>query len=169
LVVDGANAFDPFLVADLAHKSGVEPKALLDQIRISRVFTCHQLEALLQERLLAAVQQFRAPAVYFSGLLDPLVSDEAPSGEAVRIFQLVVPALRRLVSAGVATLVACPPPQSVTGREWFFPALCEAAAWVFQVARDTVRDTIQITCTKPEAATWTWEPQIGMIEARRWW
>jgi len=169
LVVDGANAFDPFLVADLAYKSGVEPKALLDQIRISRVFTCHQLEALLRERLLAAVHQFRAPAVYFSGLLDPLLSDEAPTGEAVRIFRLVVPALRRLVGVGIATLVACPPPQSAPGRERFFPALCDAAAWVFQVARDAPRDTVQITCTKPQAATWTWEPQIGMIEARRWW
>ena len=39
LIVDGANAFDPFLVADLARKSGIAPQILLDQIRISRVFT----------------------------------------------------------------------------------------------------------------------------------
>jgi hypothetical protein len=82
---------------------------------------------------------------------------------------LVVPALQRLVSIGIATLVACPPPQSAPGRERFFPALCDAAARVFQVARDAPRDTVQITCTKPQATTWTWEPQIGMIEARRWW
>ncbi len=169
LVVDGANAFDPFLVADLARKSGLQPKALLDQIRISRVFTCHQLEALLRERLQAAVQQFQAPAVYFSGLLDPLLSDEAPAGEAIRIFRLVVPALRGLVGAGIVTLVACPPPQHIPGRAQFFPALCEAAAWVFQVARVADRDAVQITCTKPQAATWMWEPQIGMIAARRWW
>jgi len=89
LIVDGANAFDPFLVADLARKSGLQPGALLDQIRISRVFTCHQLEALVRERLQAAVQQFHAPAVYFSGLLDPLLNEEAPAGEAARIFRLV--------------------------------------------------------------------------------
>jgi hypothetical protein len=169
LVVDGANAFDPFLVADLAQKSGLEPKALLDQIRISRVFTCHQLEALLRERLQAAVQQFQAPAVYFSGLLDPLLSDEAPAGEAIRIFRLVIPALRRLAGAGIVTLVACPPPQHSPGRAQFFPALCAAAEWVFQVARVADRDAVQITCTKPQAATWLWEPQIGMIAARRWW
>src|SRR5256712_8433293 len=67
LIVDGANAFDPFLGTDLARKSGLQPGALLDQIRISRAFTCHQFEALLGERLQAAVQQVHAPAVYFSG------------------------------------------------------------------------------------------------------
>lgn len=169
LIVDGANAFDPFLVADLARRSGLQPGVLLDQIRISRVFTCHQLEALLRDRLQAAVQQFRAPAVYFSGLLDPLLSDEAPAGEASRIFHLVIPALRRLAGAGVVTLAACPPPHSTPGRERFFPVLCEAAVWVFRVARAVDRDAVQITCTKPQAATWTWEPQIGMISARRWW
>src|SRR5713226_3885396 len=169
LIVDGANAFDPFLVADLARKSELQPGALLDQIRISRVFTCHQLEALLRERLQAAVQQFQAPAVYFSGLLDPLLSDEAPVGEAARIFRLVIPTLQRLAETGVVTLVTCPPPQRIPGRERFFPALCEVAVWVFRVARAADRDAVQITCAKPQAATWTWEPQIGMITARRWW
>ncbi len=169
LIVDGANAFDPFLVADLVRKSGLQPGALLDQIRISRVFTCHQLEALLQGRLQAAVRQFHAPAVYFSGLLDPLLSEEAPVGEATRIFRLVIPTLQRLAETGVVTLVACPPPHSIPGRERFFPALCEVAAWVFRVVRAADRDAVQITCAKPQAATWTWEPQIGMITARRWW
>lgn len=169
LIVDGANAFDPFLVSDLARKSGLPPGALLDQIRISRVFTCHQLEALLRERLGAALQQFHAPAIYFSGLLDPLLSEEAPAGEAARIFRLVIPTLQRLAGAGVGTLVACSPPHSTPGRERFFPTLCEAAAWVFRVVRAADRDAVQITCTKPQAAMWTWEPQIGMITARRWW
>ncbi|HET6781227.1 MAG TPA: hypothetical protein VFH67_03930, partial [bacterium] len=82
LIVDGANAFDPFLVADLARKFGMAPRAILDEIRISRVFTCHQLEALVHERLQVAVQQFRSKAVYFSGLLDPLLDEEVASGEA---------------------------------------------------------------------------------------
>src|SRR5207249_2942897 len=82
---------------------------------------------------------------------------------------LVTPTLQRLTAAGVMTLIACPPPHSTPGRERFFPALCAAAAWVFQVTRAADRDAVQITCTKPQAATWTWEPQIGMITARRWW
>src|SRR5207245_1167633 len=51
LIVDGANAFDPFLVTGLARKSRLPPGAVLDEIRISRLFTCHQLQALLRGRL----------------------------------------------------------------------------------------------------------------------
>lgn len=184
LIVDGANAFDPFLVADLARKSGLVPGALLNEIRISRVFTCHQLEALLRGRLTVAVRQFHSQAVYFSGLLDPLLDEEVPYGEAVRIFRLIPPALQHLAASGVVPLCACPPPLSIPGREKFFAALCETAAWVFQVSRQghpelgrgmvhameaQSRDAVQITCTKPMAATWTWEPQIGMVVPRRWW
>lgn len=169
LIVDGANAFDPFLVADLARKFGIAPRAILDEIRISRVFTCHQLEALVRERLHVAVQQFHSKAVYFSGLLDPLLDEEVPSGEAFRIFRLIPPVLQGLVRSGVLTVCGCPPPQQVPGREGLFSALCESAAWVFDVSRDADRDLVHIKCRKPQPGAWTWEPQIGMIAPRRWW
>jgi hypothetical protein len=190
LIVDGANAFDPFLVSDLARKSGMAPTALLEHIRISRVFTCHQLEALLRGRLQAAVSQFHAGAVYFSGPLDPLLDEDVAVGEARRIFRFIPPVLRRLSASGIVTVCACPPPVTMTGREELFPALCEMARWVFTVARTTARperpehseqtsdperrrglspDSIRITCTKPSPGEWTWEPQIGLVVPRRWW
>lgn len=167
LIVDGANAFDPFLVADLARKSGIAPQVLLDQIRISRVFTCHQLEALLRGRLRDAVARFHAAAVYFSGILDPLLDEEVPVREAGRIFTLIPPVLRALSASRVTTLCACLQPLTMPGRERLFPALCEMTSWVFEVARS--HDSLQITCRKPQAMTWTWEPQIGLIAPRRWW
>jgi hypothetical protein len=189
LIVDGANAFDPFLVSDLARKSGMAPAELLERIRISRVFTCHQIEALLRGRLQAAVSQFHAGAVYFSGPLDPLLDEDVPVGEARRIFRLLPPVLRRLSTAGLVTVCACPPPVTMTGREELFPALCETARWVFTVEGAVERatggpperngpaarpraegsDGIRITCTKPAPGEWTWEPQIGLVVPRRWW
>jgi len=170
LIVDGANAFDPFLVAGLARKSGLVPQALLDQIRISRVFTCYQLEALLRGRLRAAVQRFSAAAVFFSGILDPLLDAEVPVAEARRIFALLPPALRALATARVGALCACLEPRSAPGRERLFPALCATAAWVFEVTRaQDPPGGLQVTCRKPRAMTWTWEPQIGLIAPRRWW
>lgn len=177
LIVDGANAFDPFLVADLARKLRMAPRALLDEIRISRVFTCHQLEALLRGRLQQAVQRFRSPAVYFSGLLDPLLDEEVAAGEAFRIFRLIPPVLQRLAASGVLTVCGCPglsavegpPPQQVPGRDGLFTALCETAAWVFDVTRDPDEDVVRVVCRKPQAAEWRWEPQIGMVIPRRWW
>lgn len=169
LIVDGANAFDPFFMADLARKFRIAPKAILDEIRISRVFTCHQLEALLRGRLQLAVQQFHSKAVYFSGLLDSLLDEEIPTGEAFRIFRLMPPVLQGLVGGGVLTVCGCPPPQQVPGREALFSSLCESAAWVFDVTRDAEHDLVHITCRKPQSGAWTWEPQIGMIAPRRWW
>jgi hypothetical protein len=166
------------------------PTALLEHIRISRVFTCHQLEALLRGRLQAAVSQFHAGAVYFSGPLDPLLDEDVAVGEARRIFRFIPPVLRRLSASGIVTVCACPPPVTMTGREELFPVLCEMARWVFTVARTTARperpehseqtsdperrrglspDSIRITCTKPSPGEWTWEPQIGLVVPRRWW
>ncbi len=135
LVIDGANAFDPFLISDLARRSGAAPAELLERIYISRVFTCHQLEALLRDRLLAAVGRFHAGAVCFSGPLDPLLDEDVSVGEARRIFRLLPPVLRRLSTAGLVTVCACPPPVTMAGREELFPALCETARWVFTVER----------------------------------
>lgn len=167
LIVDGANAFDPFLVADLARKFRLLPEALLDEIRISRVFTCHQLEALLHSRLGMALRKFHAKAVYFSGLLDPLLDEDVPRGEAARILRLIPAVLRRLSASGVVVLCACPNPLSLPGREEFFPWLCRAASWVFHVRQQET--ALQITCSKPSAGSWTWVPQIGLMTPRRWW
>jgi hypothetical protein len=167
MVVDGANAFDPFLVATLARKSGIAPKMLLDEIRISRVFTCHQLEALLCGRLQDSLRRFGGNAVLFSGLLDPVLDEEVPLKEAIRIFKLIPPVLRALTEEGVLALCVCPPLPVPRGRETFMTTLNATATWIFNVARQS--DVVQITCTKPRPATWIWEPEIGMLVARRWW
>lgn len=183
LVVDGANAFDPFLVSDLARRSGAAPAELLERVRISRVFTCHQLEALLRGRLQAAVAQFHAGAVYFSGPLDPLLDEDVAAGEARRIFRLLPPVLRRLSAGGIVTVCACPPPLTMPGRDELFPALCATARWVFTVERagspgrgtasglqrGGAGDGIRIICTKPSPGQWVWHPQIGLAVPRRWW
>lgn len=168
LIVDGVNAFDPFLVTDLARKFGLLPRALLDEIRISRVFTCHQLEALLSGRLGMALRQFHAKAVYFAGLLDPLLDENVPRAEATRILRLIPPHLQRLTAGGIMTLVACSEPLSLPGREEFFPWICRTARWVFQTRR-AADAAVEITTTKPTSASWMWEPQIGLLMPRRWW
>jgi hypothetical protein len=167
-VVDGANAFDPFLVATLARKSGIAPKTILDEIRISRVFTCHQLEALLCGRLQSSLRQFGGRAVLFSGLLDPLLDEEVPLKEAIRIFDYIPPILNALAAEGVMALCVCPPLAVPQGRERFLAALSAAAAWIFQVTRSH-EDVVQIACVKPHPAKWTWESEIGMLTASRCW
>jgi len=167
-IVDGANAFDPFLVAALARKSGIAPKPVLDEIRISRVFTCHQLEALLRGRLQSSLKRLGGKAVLFSGLLDPLLDEEVPLKEALRIFNHLPAVLQALAADDVMALCVCPPLAVPQGRERFLSTLSAVAAWSFHVTREP-GDVVQITCVKPHPAKWTWEPEIGMLAARRWW
>src|SRR5713226_5986555 len=72
VLVDGANAFNPYLLSDAARAQGLDLCGVLDAVHLSRVYTCHQLEALLTEHLSPAIAAFRPGAVLCLGLLDPL-------------------------------------------------------------------------------------------------
>ena len=83
LVIDAANAFDPYLISDLARRLRLPPQRLLEQIRISRVFTCYQLEALLEERLPRVREHLDPYGLFLSGPLEPLLDEEVRQAEAV--------------------------------------------------------------------------------------
>src|SRR3990172_2303323 len=124
LVIDGANAFDPYLISDLARRLGLAPQTLLRQIRISRVFTCYQLEALLEERLPRVREGFDPYGLFLSGPLEPLLDEEVQREEAVRVFRQILAALDRVLewpwTVVAASPDATPPPP---GREHFLPQL----------------------------------------------
>jgi hypothetical protein len=48
-LVDASQSFDPYLVARVGRLSGTPLRPLLERIRLSRAFTCHQLATLLCE------------------------------------------------------------------------------------------------------------------------
>ena len=50
-LVDAAQSFDPYLVARMSRYRELDPRVLLERIRLSRAFTCHQLVTLLCETL----------------------------------------------------------------------------------------------------------------------
>src|SRR3989304_3341033 len=134
LVIDGANAFDPYLISDLARRLGLAPQTLLRQIRISRVFTCYQLEALLEERLPRVRERFDPYGLFLSGPLEPLLDEEGQRGGGGRGFRqfLAAPARVREWPGPVvaASPDATPPPP---GREHFLPQLKRRARRVFRV------------------------------------
>lgn len=60
VAVDGANRFDPYEISKAARARGGDGRAALSRIRVSRAFTCHQMEALLSRRLPEALSRFDA-------------------------------------------------------------------------------------------------------------
>ncbi|MGB2957395.1 MAG: hypothetical protein WBD30_00755, partial [Bacteroidota bacterium] len=85
-LVDGTNRFDVYYIAEFARKvtSGrvgripAAPESLLDNIFISRAFTCYQMEALVTDRLPEFVRKVQSPVVIIFGLLDTFYDEQAP-------------------------------------------------------------------------------------------
>ncbi len=167
LVIDGANAFDPYLISDLARRLGLPPRTLLGQIRISRVFTCYQLEALMEERLPRVREQFDPYGLFLSGPLEPLLDEEVRREEAVRVFQRILASLDRVLEWPWTVVAACPDGELPPGREGFLPQLKRRARRVFRVAVE--ERGWRINAEETGGRIWLWQPAVGTLVARRWW
>ena len=187
LVVDGANAFDPYLVGHLARCLHRSPRWLLERIRVSRVFTAYQLEVLLEERL-PRIAAAGGPgttaggpgaaaggpnaatggpsALLLSGPLDVLLDENLPRGEAVRVFRRVLAALDRLLARPWTVVAACPDLAAPPGREGFLGRLEERAARRVRVTVGEEGWRIREEGSGREAL---WQPAIPVLHARRWW
>lgn len=108
--IDSANAFNPFLIAEVATRLNKPPEELLDRIHTSRTFTVHQLEALITERIAEALKTSASRVLVASGFLDNLYDQDVERREAFRIFRKAVAHLRALADAGTLVLVICPTP-----------------------------------------------------------
>lgn len=106
--LDGANAFDPFLVSRVARVHGVRPQKLLTAIHVARAFTCHQMERLVSDCLASALARYQARVAILSGPLDSFYDEAVPAEEAARLLRRMIPALHRLAEKGTRVLCLCP-------------------------------------------------------------
>jgi len=123
--IDSANAFNPFLISEVATGWGRRPEELLDRIHVSRTFTVHQLEALITERLSDALKTYTSRVLVASGFLDNLYDEEVE--------------LRALADAGVLVLVVCPAPAArLRDRDGLLDALITEADKVIRLETSTL-------------------------------
>jgi hypothetical protein len=115
LYVDGANAFDPYILSALAREAGQPPKAVLQRLHLSRAFTCHQLETLIADRLPGAIAHFRPGLVVISGWSHLFHDENVPEREAFRLFQNTAGRIHALAEAG-QSILATHPLEPVTPR-----------------------------------------------------
>ena len=108
LYVDGANAFDPYILSALAREAGQPPKAVMQRLRLSRAFTCHQLETLIAERLPSAIAQYRPALVVLSGWSHLFHDENVPTREAFRLLQNTARRIRSLAESGQPILATHP-------------------------------------------------------------
>jgi hypothetical protein len=108
--IDSANAFNPFLISEVAARWGRRPEELLDRIHVSRTFTVHQLEALITERLSDALKTYASRVLVASGFLNNLYDEDVELREVWRIFRKATAHLRAIADSGSLVLVVCPDP-----------------------------------------------------------
>lgn len=106
--LDGGNSFDPYLISKLARRTGFRPEDLLSRMYISRAFTCHQMQALVVDRLEGAFQKYSTTIAIVSGLLDTFFDQDVPFNEAYALLQTVMAEFVRLAGHGARILLACP-------------------------------------------------------------
>ncbi len=113
-LVDGTNRFDLYYIAEFARrattqqfaKKSITPQQLLENIFISRAFTCYQMEATITERLPAFLKKKHSSMVIIFGLLDTYYDDQAPLFEVKASVQRVINALHKLREQNISVLLA---------------------------------------------------------------
>lgn len=106
--LDGANAFDPFVISRVARTHGVRPQKLLTAIHVARAFTCHQMERLVSDCLASALDRYQARVAILSGPLESFYDEAVPAEEATRLLRRMIPALHKLAAKGIRVLCLCP-------------------------------------------------------------
>lgn len=142
VLVDGTNRFDVYYIAEFARRASANksaqqrktPEQLLENIFISRAFTCYQMEAAITERLPAFLKKKRSSIVIIFGLLDTYYDDQAPLFEVKASVQRVIAALHKLKQQNISVLLASldMKPESKE-RNALFPKLTLSMDEVFSI------------------------------------
>lgn len=150
-LVDGTNRFDVYYIADFArrlagrsmHGRQRTPEEFLDNIFISRAFTCFQMEAVITDRLLPFVRAKHSPVVIVFGLLDTFYDDQAPLHEVRGSIERIILALQRLKQEHVSVLLASLDLRPASKeRSGLFPRLAAAMDNVYTVGEEKGKTTI---------------------------
>jgi hypothetical protein len=105
VAVDGGHLFDPYAVSREERALGGDGTAALSRIRVSRAFTCHQMEALLSRRLAPVLERSGARIAVVFGLADLFADPDVPYAEACRLFRKCVLALWRTAAGGTRVVL----------------------------------------------------------------
>ena len=118
IILDGANRFDPYMVSTFAKKTSISPEDLLKRIRIARAFTCYQMAALVEEKLISLLKKEEGAAPFFSprvillGPVTPFLDEDVPEREVRPLFERLLRKVEEITRGGVPFFFFQPNPPS---------------------------------------------------------
>jgi hypothetical protein len=116
LVVDAANAFDPYRLVREARSRGVSRAAAPSRVRVARAFTSHQLVRLLKEELAGELAPLSL--VLILGPVSLFYDEQIPLAERRRLFGHMVDTLTAYKSRAPLLLLQPPLPRGAVNRHF---------------------------------------------------
>lgn len=125
---DGGNSFDGYFVARLARRLTPDPQTVLENLRLSRAFTCFQLTELIETALPSP------DPLFVLDLLATFYDESVPLREVERLLSATLAHLKRLALVG-PVIVGARPPQANTrpGRQVLLEVVETAADAVWRL------------------------------------
>ena len=106
--LDGIHAFDAFIIGRLARSRRQQPRKALAMIHVARAFSARQLERLMSQCLVGALERYQARTAVISGLLETLCADGLTDHEVRRLTDRMIESVGHLTLQGVSLLCPCP-------------------------------------------------------------
>lgn len=131
-LLDAAQAFNPYWVARSGRYVGTQARPLLERIRLSRAFTCHQLVTLICEIM---PYQKRQEPLFILGPCLLFYDDQVNLKERQVLFQQVVRSLTLLRERGQGCYLFQGPIARRAKNQHFGRTLAKSVQWVIQVER----------------------------------
>lgn len=132
LFLDAANCFNPHRLAAFACRCRHSPEEFLEQVYLSRAFTCFQLAELI-ERTPAAARRYRVRCVMLTGVPDIFDDEELSATEAKQVFRRSLERLRRWPPLLTALVFSDAPARPRPLRLWLDWQLRRQAAAVYRL------------------------------------
>jgi hypothetical protein len=104
-VVDGANRFDAYYLARTLREQYGNPGLFLNNIYVSRGFTCYQMEAAITQRLPQFLRRMKSRTAMIFGLLDTFYDEQAKFHEIQKSLQRILRKLHEMKNEGVSILI----------------------------------------------------------------
>lgn len=103
--VDGGNSFSPYEVAEVARDCGLDCKAALEKVYVSRAFTAYQFSSLILERLNFVLRKTGSRLLVVSDIISLFLDRDMPKIEGRELFVKVCSKLSEIASERKAIIV----------------------------------------------------------------
>ncbi len=138
-VIDGENSFQAYRIASFARTMRLPPQRTLEQVRVSRAFTCYQLTELVVKLTRMEIDQ--CAGIVCLGLLNTFYDEDVTLPEAQRLLQQVMASLKSLAEQWSILITVRPPNSSGQERRRLLAVLMEHANVVRLLEHDQPDDS----------------------------